>query len=62
MEKDRDKDIRGIGWEDIVLGLQMLDAKQWVHKIIANEFDLEPSCHYTLGVNNADMAQGKINL
>ncbi len=56
MEKNRDKDIRGIGWKDTILGLQMLDAKQQVHKIIPNELDLQPSYHYTLGVNNVDMA------
>jgi len=35
---------------------KLIDAKQWVHKIIANEFDLQPSCH------NVDIMQGKINL
>jgi hypothetical protein len=40
----------------------LLDAKQWIHKIIANELDLQPSCQNTLGMNNVDIAQGKINL
>jgi hypothetical protein len=42
--------------------LDLLDARQWVHKIITNELDLQPSCHNILGVNNVDIAQGKINL
>jgi hypothetical protein len=62
-----------IQWKDIrikeVLGGKiqfhefiLLDAKQWVHKIIANELDLQPSYQNTLGMNNVDIAQGKINL
>jgi hypothetical protein len=35
---------------------KLIDAKQWVHKIITNELDLQPSCH------NVDIMQGKINL
>jgi hypothetical protein len=43
-------------------GFKLLNAKQWVHIIITNELDLQPSCHNTLGVNNVDIAQRKINL
>ncbi len=62
MERDRDKDRRDIGWEVRFQDFSLLDAKQWVHKTIANVLDLQPSCHNTLGVNNVNIAQGKMNL